>query len=132
FLLSSEFPTPSSATDDEIRCCRNTDVRANFCAALVVIIQHEFWLAARMKTPHHDPLMEKVSKVRRNRSLQTMRARLIAGWTPDGVNLWSVGKYGIIRHSIDGGKTWTVQNRGTLSELPSVWGIEHSRTVQQL
>src|SRR5215468_4611833 len=57
-----------------------------------------------MKTPHHDPLMEKVSKVHRNWFLQATRARLIAGWTPDGVNLWSVGKYGIIQHSVDGGK----------------------------
>jgi len=64
--------------------------------------------------------------------LQATRARLIAGWTPDGVNLWSVGKYGIIQHSVDGGKTWTVQNSGTLSELRSVWGIKHSRTVQRL
>ena len=57
-----------------------------------------------MKTLHHDPLMEKVSKVRRNRFLQGPRAGLIAGWTPDGVNLWSVGKYGIIQHSVDGEK----------------------------
>jgi len=56
-----------------------------------------FWLAARMKTPHHDPLMEKVSKVRRNGFLQA-----------------------------------TVQNSGTLSELPSVWGIKHSCAVQRL
>jgi hypothetical protein len=50
-----------------------------------------------MKTPHHDPLMEKVSKVRRNGFLQA-----------------------------------TVQNSGTLSELPSVWGTKHSCTVQRL
>ena len=36
--------------------------------------------------------------------LQAARARLIAGWTPDGVNLWSVGKYGIIQHPVDGVK----------------------------
>ena len=48
---------------------------------------------------------------------------LIAGWPPDGVNLWSVGKYGVIQHSVDGEKTWTVQNFCNLSELRSVWGI---------
>ena len=92
-----------------------------------------FWLAARMKTPYHDLLMEKVSKVRRNWFLQATCARLIAGWTPDGVNLWSVGKYGIIQHSVDGGKTWTVQIAARFQNwLLSVWGIKHSRTVQRL
>jgi len=85
-----------------------------------------------MKTLHHDPLMEKVSKVRRNRFLQATRARLIAGWTSDGVNLWSVGKYVVIQRSVDEGRAWTVQNSGTLSELRSVWGIKHSRAVQRL
>ena len=64
--------------------------------------------------------------------LQATRARLIAGWTPDGVNLWSVGNYGIIQHSVDGGKAWTVQNSCNLSELRSVWGISIVALVQRL
>jgi len=85
-----------------------------------------------MTTLHHDPLMEKVSKVCRNRFLQATRARLIARWTPDGVNLWSVGEYGIIQQSLDGEKRGPYKIAGTLSELRSVWGIKHSRTVQRV
>ncbi len=45
-------------------------------------------------------------------------------WMATTTSGWIVGDNGLIRHTDDGGATWTIQNSGTTATLRAIWGYD--------
>jgi photosystem II stability/assembly factor-like uncharacterized protein/RecA/RadA recombinase len=73
---------------------------------------------------------ESTAKPAREMHWQVIHTSLKGIWTQDGVNVWAVGRGGMILHSSDRGETWDLNESGTYETLNSVFGIPSGGQVQ--